>query len=104
MPCACKASAAMGVATSATFAGSDEQAIVEGDFACVYGELQPTLKSLRAGKIEIVSIHNHMDGEAPRMIFIHFRGVGKAIDLANAIAATLSAQAESHPHVHEHTE
>ena len=104
MPCACKAGAAMGVATTATLAGTDDHAIVEGDFACVYGELQPTLKALRAGNIEIVSIHNHMDGEAPRMIFIHYRGQGKATDLATAIAATLRAQPQNRPHVHEHAE
>ena len=106
MPCACKASSAMGVATTATFAGSDDDAVVEGDFACVYGELQPTLKALVncGSDMTITSIHNHMDGEAPRMIFIRYRAQGKAFDLANAIAMVLRAQPQNHPHVHEHAE
>jgi hypothetical protein len=106
MPCACKASSAMGVATTATFAGSDDDAVVEGNFACVYGELQPTLTALVncGSDMTITSIHNHMDGEAPRMIFIRYRAQGKAIDLAHVISMVLQAQEQSRPHVHNHAE
>src|SRR4029079_5247280 len=72
MPCACTAGKEMGVNTWAGFRGSDDHAIVDGDFACAYGELQPVLKSLRGGNINIVAIHNHMESEAPRLIFLHF--------------------------------
>src|SRR6185437_1559183 len=41
----------MGVNTWAAFAGSDENAIVDGDFAVLEDELQPALKSLRAAGI-----------------------------------------------------
>ena len=39
--------AAMGVNTWAAFAGSDEQAVVDGDFAMLESELQGVLKALR---------------------------------------------------------
>src|SRR5436309_6512156 len=48
---------AMGVNTWAAFAGSDDNAVVDGDFAVTEDELQPVLKSLRKDKINIVAIH-----------------------------------------------
>src|SRR5438128_11591221 len=50
----------MGVNTWAAFAGSDDNAIVDGDFAVTEDELQPVLRSLLKDKINIVAIHQHM--------------------------------------------
>src|ERR1700694_5426283 len=80
---------AMGVNTWAAFAGSDERAIVDGDFAMLESELQDVLKALRGGGINIVAIHQHMTGETPRMLFLHYWGVGRTEDLAGALAAAL---------------
>ncbi|HXU05976.1 MAG TPA: DUF1259 domain-containing protein [Polyangia bacterium] len=80
---------AMGVNTWAAFAGSDEKAIVDGDFAMLESELQPVLKALRAGGIDVVAIHNHMTGESPRIIFLHFWGVGSTEALAKTLRAAL---------------
>jgi hypothetical protein len=102
MPCACTAGKEMGVNTWAGFGGSDQHAMVDGDFACVYGELQPVLRSLRKSGINVVAIHNHMEAEAPRMFFVHFWGVGAAEELAKGIKSALDAQAQPHAHHHEH--
>ena len=75
----------MGVNTWAAFAGSDDNAIVDGDFAVTEDELQPVLKSLLKDKINIVAIHQHMTHEEPRIMFFHYWGRGRAKDLANAI-------------------
>jgi Domain of Unknown Function (DUF1259) len=75
----------MGVNTWAAFAGSDDNAIVDGDFAVTEDELQPVLKSLLKEKINIVAIHQHMTHEEPRIIFFHYWGRGSAKDLANAV-------------------
>jgi hypothetical protein len=80
---------AMGINTWAAFAGSDDKAIVDGDFAMLESELQPVLKTLRAGGIDIVAIHNHMTGESPRIIFLHYWGVGRTEELAKTIKAAL---------------
>ncbi len=79
----------MGVNTWAAFAGSDENAIVDGDFAMTEDELQPVLKSLLKNKINIVAIHQHMTHEEPRIIFFHYWGRGQAKDLANAVKGGL---------------
>lgn len=79
----------MGVNTWAAFAGSDEEAIVDGDFAMQEEELQAVLKILRKGNINILAIHNHMTKESPRIIFLHFWGKGKSDELAKTIQAAL---------------
>src|SRR5437870_7355048 len=76
---------AMGVNTWAAFAGSDDNAVVDGDFAVTEDELQPVLKSLLKDKINIVAIHQHMTHEEPRIMFFHYWGRGRAKDLANAV-------------------
>ncbi len=80
---------AMGVNTWAAFAGSDERAVVDGDFAMLESELQPVLKTLRGAGIDIVAIHQHMTGEQPRVMFLHYWGVGPAQNLARGLRAAI---------------
>ena len=80
----------MGVNTWAAFAGSDAQAIVDGDFAMLESELQAVLKALRAANIDIVAIHQHMTGEQPRIMFLHYWGIGSTTELAKGLAAALA--------------
>src|SRR5438067_4505211 len=80
---------AMGVNTWAAFAGSDDQAIVDGDFAMLESELQGVLKALRKAGINIVAIHQHMTGETPRMLFLHYWGIGRTEDLARGLKDAL---------------
>jgi len=82
----------MGVNTWAAFAGNSDQAVVDGDFAMLESELQPVLKALRAADINIVAIHQHMTGESPRVLFLHFWGVGRAEALAGGLKAALTTQ------------
>lgn len=79
----------MGVNTWAAFAGSDDVAIVDGDFAVTEDELQPVLKSLLKEKISIVAIHQHMTHEEPRIMFFHYWGRGSARGLATAVKGGL---------------
>jgi hypothetical protein len=79
----------MGVNTWAAFSGTNEQAVVDGDFAMTEAELQPVLKSLRHADIDIVAIHQHMTGEEPRIMFLHYWGIGRAEDLARGLKAAL---------------
>jgi hypothetical protein len=83
---------AMGINTWAAFAGSDEKAVVDGDFVMLEEEVQPVLKALQRAGINIVALHNHMIMESPRMMFLHFWGIGKAVDLARGLKAALDTQ------------
>jgi hypothetical protein len=82
----------MGINTWAAFAGSDEFAVVDGDFAMLENELQPVLRAMRKEGINIVAIHQHMSHEQPRYFFLHYWGKGKAVDLAQSLKRVLDAQ------------
>src|SRR5947207_7477143 len=79
----------MGVNTWAAFAGSDDNAVVDGDFAVTEDELQPVLKSLLKDKINIVAIHQHMTHEEPRIMFFHYWDRGSSKELAQAVKGAL---------------
>ncbi len=81
----------MGVNTWVAFAGTDDNSVVDGDFAVTEDELQPALKALRTVGINIVAIHSHMTHETPRILFFHYWGRGQAKDLANKIKGALLA-------------
>jgi hypothetical protein len=92
MPCGCVMTKEMGVNTWASFAGTDDDAVVDGDFAVLEGELQPVLKSLRSSDINIVAIHHHMTHEEPRILFLHYWGKGSSETLAKGVRKALDAQ------------
>ena len=85
----------MGVNTWAAFAGSDDKAVVDGDFAMLESELQGVLKALRGAGIDVVAIHQHMTGESPRVIFLHYWGVGPTEELAKGLRAALDRTGNS---------
>lgn len=80
----------MGVNTWAAFVGTNENAIVDGDFAVLENELQTVLKALRNGGINVVAIHHHMTMESPKVIFIHYWGKGNADSLAHTLKNALN--------------
>jgi hypothetical protein len=82
---------AMGVNTWMAFAGRDDNAVVDGDFAVTEDELQSALKAIRIGGINIVAIHSHMTHEQPRILFFHYWGRGPAKKLAETLQGALLA-------------
>ncbi len=83
----------MGINTWASFGGSDDAAVIDGDFAMLENELQPVLHAMRKEGINIVAIHQHMSHEQPQYLFLHYWGKGKAVDLAQSLKRVLDAQA-----------
>ena len=92
MPCGCEVGKEMGVNTWAAFAGTDDNALVDGDFCVLETELQPVLKTLRAEGINIVAIHQHMTTEEPRYLFLHYWGKAPAGQLAASLKKALALQ------------
>jgi len=80
----------MGVNTWAAFAGSDDQAVMLGDFAMKEDEVQNVLKALLKNKIYVVALHHHMLGENPRIIFLHYWGIGSTKELAKGLKEALA--------------
>jgi Domain of Unknown Function (DUF1259) len=81
--------ARMGLNTWAAFVGTQEDAAIAGDVAMLENEVTPVLKALRKNGLEVVAIHNHMTGDRPVVIFLHYWGRGSAEKLAGGFKATL---------------
>ncbi len=82
--------AAIGLNTWASFAGTSDSAHIAGDFAMLEPEVNPVIAALRRNNIEVVATHNHMLGDNPRMVFLHYLGRGPAATLAQGFRAALN--------------
>lgn len=69
------------------------KAAITGDFLVTGGEVNPLIRALRAGDIEVTAIHSHMLDEEPRMFFIHFWANDDAVKLAHSVRAALDKTA-----------
>ena len=80
----------MGLATAINFqpTGSGRAAIT-GDFVMTAREVNPVIAALRANGIEVVSLHNHLLAEEPRLFFMHFWADDDAAKLARGLRAAL---------------
>jgi hypothetical protein len=79
----------MGFNTWAAWQGTPEKAAVAGDFTMLENEVAPVIKALVENGIEVVAVHNHMVHETPRILFLHYWGVGNAEQLAKGLKAAL---------------
>jgi len=74
----------------AAFSGSDDDARVMGDLVLLGDEVGPVMAKLRASGFDITGIHNHLLGESPRVMYMHYMGHGKAADLAGSLKSALA--------------
>jgi hypothetical protein len=79
----------IGLNSWASFAGKQDDAHIAGDIAMLQSEVNTVIKSLRAHNLEVVAVHNHMLGDEPHMIFLHYYGRGNATTLAQGFRAAL---------------
>jgi Domain of Unknown Function (DUF1259) len=85
---------AMGGANGINFQPTgDGKAAITGDFLVTGNEVNPLIRALRAGDIEVTAIHSHMLDEEPRMFFIHFWANDDALKLARSVRAALDKTA-----------
>jgi hypothetical protein len=83
---------AMGTAIAINFQPTgDGKAAITGDFVALAGEVNPLIKALRDGGIEVTAIHNHMLDDEPRAFFVHFWANDDAVKLAKGLRAALDA-------------
>jgi len=82
----------MGLTTWMAFTGTDDLAVVDGDFIMTATEVQPVLRALRKGNVHVVALHNHMIGAEPEFYFAHFWGKGQPGELAQVLKSALDEQ------------
>jgi hypothetical protein len=74
----------------AAFTGTDENAMVMGDLVLLEDELNPVMEKLRSAGFEISAVHNHLIGETPRVVYLHYMGHGDAPRLATSLRDALA--------------
>jgi hypothetical protein len=74
----------------AAFAGNDNDAMVMGDLVLLENELPPVMKKLRTAGFDISAVHKHLLNETPRVMYLHYVGHGKAVELAKSLQAALA--------------
>lgn len=76
----------MGLASWAAFCPRPEgKVMVMGDTVMLGSEVNHVIDALRAGGIEVVALHNHMLGEQPQILFLHYQGAGDVEALARTV-------------------
>ncbi len=84
----------LGVATGIGFQPTGNgNAAITGDFVMVSSEVNPVIKALRSGGIEVTALHSHMLDEQPRLFFMHFWANDDAIKLAKTLRTALDEMA-----------
>jgi Domain of Unknown Function (DUF1259) len=60
-----------------------------GDLVLLPDEVNPVVRALQAGGLDVLAIHNHLIGESPQVIYVHFGGHGPAEQVAKALRGAL---------------
>ena len=84
----------LGVATAIGFQPTGGgKAAITGDFVLISEEVNPVIKTLREGGIEVTAVHSHMLTEQPRLFFLHFWANDDAVKLAHVLRAAVDKTA-----------
>src|SRR4051812_40587101 len=66
------------------------EAMVMGDLVLLHEEVNPVMKKLIEGGIEITALHNHLLRSSPATMYMHFLGHGDAAKLATTLRTALA--------------
>lgn len=74
----------------AAFIPEPEGTLVVGDLVLLENEIQPVMSALTSSGFEITAVHNHLRGETPHVMYMHFAAVGDAVTLATNLRGALA--------------
>src|SRR6059036_1243085 len=72
------------------FNQSGGHAMAMGDLVLLESEVDVVIGELQKGRIEQTALHNHLMGESPRVMYLHFSGHGDAAALARTLHDALA--------------
>jgi hypothetical protein len=72
------------------FAPMGHEAMVMGDLVLTEDEIQPVMKKLQEGGLDITALHNHLLRAQPATFYMHVQGHGEPVALARAIHDAIS--------------
>ncbi len=71
------------------FSGAPEDATAMGDLIVTAAELGPVVRGLLDRGVEVTAVHNHLAGESPQLLYVHFHAHGAADALAGRLDEVL---------------
>ena len=73
------------------FDGTPAQASAMGDLVVTAAELRAVSRRLIDGGLAITAVHNHLAGERPQILYLHFHGHGAAATIVRTLDQALAA-------------
>jgi uncharacterized protein DUF1259 len=70
-------------------ASAEGHLMAMGDLVLLAEEVNPVVHALQAGGLDVLAVHNHLIGESPQVVYVHFGGHGEAQALAQALRSAL---------------
>lgn len=70
---------------------AEGHAMAMGDLALLASEVNPVIRALQAGGVDVLAVHNHLSGETPEVVYVHFGGHGQPEAIAKALRSALEA-------------
>ena len=70
---------------------AEGQAMAMGDLVLLASEVNPVIRALQAGGLDVLAVHNHLTGETPEIVYVHFGGHGQPEAMARALRSALEA-------------
>jgi hypothetical protein len=69
---------------------SNREVMAMGDLVLTEAEVPAVVAKLQAGRIQQTALHNHLQHESPRVMYLHIEGRGDPVKLAEAIRTALA--------------
>jgi len=69
--------------------GAENHVMAMGDLVLFADEVNPVVRALQAGGLNVLAVHNHLIGESPQVVYVHFGGHGEAQAVAKALRGAL---------------
>lgn len=78
----------------AAFVPAGDGVMVMGDLVLAEPEVTPVMVKLQQGGLEVTALHNHLIGEQPKVMYMHYEGFDNdAVALARNLRGALEASA-----------
>lgn len=85
-----KVKAGLALGSWAGFERKGQEAIAMGDLVLTESEVESVMMKLKQEGFDITALHNHLLGEQPRVMYMHFFGHGDAAQLAKSLHDALA--------------
>src|SRR5258708_4408453 len=79
-----------GLGSWMAFRKADSGFVTDGDLVLTSAEVNPVISALQQGGMEISAIHNHLIGEEPQVMYVHFFGQGDLGSLSQTLKTALA--------------